>query len=445
MTGPTGAPPLATGELLQDRYRLRERVGEGGMARVYRARDELLGRDVAVKVFHADDVTASDRRRTLSEMRLLAGLSHPSLVTLFDAHLNDAAGAYLVMELIDGPTLRERISSGPIGGTDLAAMAVDLADALSVVHAAGIVHRDVKPSNVLLRRIRSGDRTFRATLADFGIAHLVDGARVTAAGTVMGTAAYLAPEQVRGERAQPASDVYALGLLLLEAHTGRAAFGGSTVQEMLAARLVRAPEIPGSLGYPWKSLLSAMTALRPEHRPTAREVVERASLLSAPGAATAASETGASAAAGSPTAPTRMLVPPVPPLPAALPPSDGRRRRRRMPLLLAAAGVVVVAGLALAAGAAGLGAPAPVPVATSPAADPTTDPGAANPSPEASEPAESTSATVPAEVVSVPGEPGRPGQANDGPNENKGPGKSNGGKDAGGRDAGGKGPGKNGG
>ncbi|MEN2741015.1 protein kinase [Microbacterium sp. X-17] len=399
MTSVFEASGHRAGHRLHGRYLIEELAGEGGMARVYRARDELLGRDVAVKVFHPGSASA-DRLRNLSETRLLASLSHPSLVTLFDAHLADPGDAYLVMEYLDGPTLRERIARGPIGGRDLAGMAVELADALSVVHAAGIVHRDIKPSNVILRSIRSRDRTFRATLTDFGIAHLVDSARVTATGTVLGTAAYLSPEQVRGERPGPGSDVYALGLVLLEAHTRRPAFGEASVPETLAARLVRQPDIPASLGDEWASLLAAMTAPRPEARPTAREVAERAARLPT------------EAVAGGATAPTRPMTAGMVAGSVAASPVDAGRRGIRariwVPLLGGAAAVVLAAAVVTVSLAAmPAGTPAPLVSASTPAPSPTA-------------------------VVSVPVTGGNQGEDNGNVTKgNKGPGSSNGNRDKG--------------
>jgi serine/threonine protein kinase len=266
----------ATGELLDGRYLLDSRIGEGGMGVVYRARDETLGRTVAVKIFRE---SAMDAARTTSETRLLAALNHPSLVTLFEAETGAGRPNYLVMEYVEGPTLRERISDGPLAPADVAAMARDLAEALHVVHDAGVVHRDIKPSNVLLRRSPVPGEEYRAKLADFGIAYLIDPNRLTTPGTLVGTAAYLSPEQVRGEEPAPASDIYALGLVLVEALTGTRAFAQTGVHEAALARLSRDPDIPGTLGYAWKSLLTAMTTRDPAQRPTALEVVVAATGL----------------------------------------------------------------------------------------------------------------------------------------------------------------------
>jgi hypothetical protein len=261
-----------TGEILDGRYRLEAAAGEGGMATVYRANDELLGRTVAIKVFRPGATEPSESGRTVSETRVLASLNHHALVTLFDARVEEGGLSYLAMEFVEGPTLRGRLADGPLAPADAAAMAFDLAEALHVVHERGVVHRDIKPSNVLLRPSSTPGPAFRAKLADFGIAYLVDSTRVTLPGTIMGTAAYLSPEQVRGAPPAPAADIYSLGLLLIESLTGRRAFPQTGTHESLMARVTQTPEIPGGLGYGWKSLLTAMTAPRPDDRPTALDV-----------------------------------------------------------------------------------------------------------------------------------------------------------------------------
>ncbi|HAM27977.1 MAG TPA: serine/threonine protein kinase [Microbacteriaceae bacterium] len=264
--------------LIGDRYRIEGLIGRGGMASVYRARDESLGRMVALKLFDRNAADADALRRETSEIRLLASLNHHALVTLFDANVEGDQShqrAYLAMELVDGPTLQARIERGPVAETDVAAMAADLAEALHVVHAQGVVHRDVKPANILLAPSPVSNREFRAKLADFGIAHLVDSTRLTTPGTIVGTAAYVSPEQARGEGPGAPTDIYALGLVLLETLTGTRAFPGSMV-ESLGARLMRDPAIPTSLGKDWVALLSRMTALDQATRPTAIEVAEAA-------------------------------------------------------------------------------------------------------------------------------------------------------------------------
>jgi len=285
------------GALLGARYLVGDLLGRGGVASVYRATDTALGREVAVKVFRgAEGLDDPERRR--SETALLASLAHPSLVMLHDAVREPGTGReFLVMELVEGPNLHERLhAQGPLGADEAAAMAVELGEALHVIHARGIVHRDVKPANVLLAPSAVPTRPWHAKLADFGIARLVDDARLTATGGLIGTPAYLAPEQVRGQGACAASDVYALGLLLLESRTGRPVFPGPAL-EAAGARLTRDPELPAFLGPDWRELVAAMLAREPGDRPTALEVAVAAAALG-PDVAGAGAGAGAQAVAG---------------------------------------------------------------------------------------------------------------------------------------------------
>ncbi len=261
---------------VEARYRVGRQIGMGGYARVFLAEDLILGRTVALKRFAAESAESRHRERILTESRLLATLAHPSLVTLFDADLS-ADPPFLVMEYIDGPTLREVMEAGPMEARHVRRLAVQLADAAAFVHSHGIVHRDIKPSNVLLRPGPSRAEPWTATLADFGIASLVDTARLTAVGTVVGTPAYLSPEQVRGAPPAPAADVYALGLVLLEALTGRPAFDYATPHEALAVRLTAPPAIPDGIDPFWGRLIARMTAVDASRRPTASEVRDIAS------------------------------------------------------------------------------------------------------------------------------------------------------------------------
>ena len=268
-----------TGVVFGGRYRIDGLIGRGGMASVYRGTDTALGRAVAVKVFAETAEGIDDVARRRSEVALLASVEHRALVRLYDAaHDDDTGREYLVMELVDGRDLRETLRSGPLGPSDAAGIAADIGEALHVIHARGIVHRDVKPANVLLEPAHLPTRTWNAKLADFGIARLIDDSRITRTGLLIGTPGFLSPEQVGGEAAGSATDIYALGLVVLETRTGRPAFPGSA-GEATSARLIRDPDVPDSLGRDWVDLLRAMTARDPAARPTALEVAVAAAKL----------------------------------------------------------------------------------------------------------------------------------------------------------------------
>ena len=257
--------------LLDGRYRLGDRLGGGAVAEVFRAVDERLARPVAVKLFRGD--AAEELQRHEAEMRTLARLDHPSLVTVYDAGEADGQ-PYLVMQLVEGDTLADELGRGPLGPERTARYGAALADALAYVHEQGFVHRDVKPANVLI----AADG--RVHLADFGIARLVDSAHVTRTGDVLGTPAYFAPEQVSGDAVGPAADVYALGLMLLECLTGRRPFEG-TAMEVAMARLNRDPELPATVPAQWQDLLRAMTARDAARRITATQAADALRRLAA--------------------------------------------------------------------------------------------------------------------------------------------------------------------
>jgi serine/threonine-protein kinase len=205
--------------VLGGRYRLREELASGGMGTVWAAEDETLGRRVAVKILNeglADDPRFIERFRR--EARAAAGLSHPNLAGVFD-YGDEGSRPYIVMELVDGETLADRLArSGPLAPAEAAEIAAHVADALAEAHAGGVIHRDIKPANVML------SARGPVKVMDFGIASSSMSTNLTATGTVVGTARYLSPEQARGERATPASDLYALGILLYEMLTGAAPF-----------------------------------------------------------------------------------------------------------------------------------------------------------------------------------------------------------------------------
>lgn len=251
------------GRTLAGRFDLGEVLGRGGMADVHRAHDRVLHREVAVKLLRETTANQRDRDRFASEAQTLARLSHQHLVMLLDVGTADDL-PFLVMELVEGPTLASEIAAGPVAAPTLTRIARQVSEALAYAHSVGVVHRDVKPGNVLL-----GEHQ-RAKLADFGIARLVgDTVRHTQTGTTIGTAAYLSPEQVQGRDVTGAADVYALGLVMIEAMTGERVYPG-TPTEAAVARLHRDPEVPRHLAH--HRLLMDMTRRDPEARPSAAEV-----------------------------------------------------------------------------------------------------------------------------------------------------------------------------
>ena len=274
---PTEAVPSAA--VIGGRYRLDALIGRGGTAEVWRATDLSLDRVVALKLVTVDHDESS--ARAADEARTLARLSHPALVQVYDAGTDASGRPWVVMELVEGETLADAMRRGPLAVARITEIGAAVAEALDHVHSQGLVHRDVKPANVLLRR--SGG----AKLTDFGIARLVDAARVTSTGLMVGTAAYLAPEQVTGEQVGPPADVYALGLVLLEALTGVREYDGPAVEAAMA-RLHRTPAVPGTLPDGYAELLTAMTSRYPEDRPTAAQVALDLRSLLAGGTATTA-------------------------------------------------------------------------------------------------------------------------------------------------------------
>lgn len=271
MSLPETAQPSVV--VLGGRYRLDEVIGTGGMSTVFRARDEHLHRDVAIKLYNANTAEAA---RQESELSVLAALDHHGLVTLLDAGVSEDASRrtnrFLVMSLISGTNLRDRLHGPRIAPRNIAEIGYDMAEALEYIHSRNVVHRDIKPSNIMLVDYGVRARRARARLTDFGIALTESAERLTLAGQTTGTAAYLSPEQASGQPVGTASDVYSLGLVLLQCFTRSIEFQGSIVESAMA-RLARDPVLPDYLPAHWRQLFAGMLNRSPELRPGGKELV----------------------------------------------------------------------------------------------------------------------------------------------------------------------------
>ncbi|MEU6542755.1 protein kinase [Streptomyces sp. NPDC046859] len=395
--------------LLADRYELQELLGRGAMGEVWRACDHLLGRPVAVKLLHAEEGTDAERFRL--EARIAARLNHPNVVGMYDfgSHHDQP---HLVMELVDGWNLaQERSLRGALAPAEAAAIAAQAAAGLSAAHRQGVVHRDVKPANVML----TTDRTVK--IADFGIARFAEEAasNLTATGKIIGTADYLAPERALGRPAQPASDVYSLGCVLYELLTGRPPFRGATslavVQQHVSATPAQPDHLRPGIPRPLSDYVLRMLAKDPAHRPTAEQAADW--LAARDGTPRPAEHDG-----------TTLM--PTSAVPSPLPPHAGDSRAgthsrpsgRRKP---ASKAVLAGAGLALFAGAAALGA--------SLNSGATAPPSPTSPSPTrtASTPADGPPATTPSPAV--PSARTAPGPEHGGDKGGEKPGKHDDGKE----------------
>src|SRR6188508_612068 len=253
------------GTLLSGRYRLDAQVGAGGMSTVYRAFDSTLERRVAIKLMHRDIAADSDQlERFRREARAVAQLSHPHIVGVIDAGEEDGR-PYIVFEYVEGETLKDRIRRlGRLPVDEAIAYAIEIARALSAAHARGIVHRDVKPQNVLV------DEEGSAKVTDFGIARSMDDSGLTAEGRVLGTTDYVSPEQALGHDVNGQSDIYSLGIVLYEMLTGEVPFKGENhvavamkhVKDQLPDVQAKRPEVSATLA----SVLDHMTEKDVAHR-----------------------------------------------------------------------------------------------------------------------------------------------------------------------------------
>jgi serine/threonine-protein kinase len=259
----SGSVNYEAGLLLAQRYRLEDVIAVGGMGQVWRALDERLQRPVAVKVLRpgaTNQETFIERFR--AEARNSAALQHPNIVTVHDFG-EGAESAYLVMELIEGEPLSAILDRrGPLPASEARDILYQAALALGAAHEAGVIHRDVKPANIVV------DASGYARLTDFGISKATAGSDLTQTGEVLGTAHYLSPEQLQGQPAGPSSDIYSLAVVGYELLTGTRPFQGESVVTTALAHVVQpAPDLPDAVPEPLRTTVKAGLAKRPEDRP----------------------------------------------------------------------------------------------------------------------------------------------------------------------------------
>ena len=348
------------GRLLAGRYRLESVVGRGGMGTVWRARDETLDREVAVKeVVLPAGLGDADRenrhRRTLREARASARLNHPGVVTVHDV-VDEDDRPWIVMELVRARSLQEIVDEdGPLPPGRVAGIGRQIAGALRAAHAIGILHRDVKPANVL---VTADDR---AVLTDFGIAQLAGDATLTGTGLIMGSPAYMSPERVTGDPAVPASDLWALGATLYAATEGRAPHHRSDAMAVLAAVMTQDVPPPRNAG-PLAPVLTGLLERDPVRRLSGDRAEEALKAVASGHAADAAVRQSATVVDGAaqgvpphyvpaPPPPSGGMTAPFSPGPGQQwPPAPPRRRSPALPILggvVAAAAILAVAGVVL--------------------------------------------------------------------------------------------------
>ncbi|WP_433473682.1 protein kinase domain-containing protein [Spirillospora sp. CA-142024] len=318
----------ADGQVLAGRYRLTELLGRGGMGMVWRAHDEQLGRDVAVKELRLPEQLDDAGRQTWMarlhrEARAAARLRHPGIVTVHDRVIDEDGRPWIVMELVRGRSLGDLLAAeGPLPPGRVAQIGLQMLEALHAAHRAGITHRDIKPANVLLEEDR-------VVLTDFGIAAVEGDATLTATGAVLGTPAFMSPEQVRGEETTAASDLWSLGATLYTAVEGRPPFEGASAGAVFVAIATQDPAPPVHAGF-LEPVLRALLLRDPAQRPTADHLHVQLTSL----------------AQSRPPAPSTALQRPVPlPRPA-------RSRKRKVVGLILASAATVLTLILVAAGAA---------------------------------------------------------------------------------------------
>jgi serine/threonine protein kinase len=257
---------MSTATLAEGRYRLEREIGHGGMATVHLARDVELDRPVALKIL-AGHLSGDDdfHERFIREARMAAGLAHPNVVQVFDAGEEDGR-PFIVMEYVSGVTLADELErTGKLEPAAAVELGLQACAGLEHAHEAGLVHRDVKPGNLLLR----DDGVLKIT--DFGIARAVEGTQLTQVGSVLGTAAYLSPEQAAGERVTAATDIYGLGVVLYELLTGRTPFLIQSLSDLVAQHragtITPVSELEPAVPEPLEAAVMKCLARNPDYRP----------------------------------------------------------------------------------------------------------------------------------------------------------------------------------
>jgi len=340
-----------TGLILDDRYQLAEPIAAGGVGQVWRAADLLLDREVAVKLLRPEYANHPDTlERFRAEAKHAGSLTHPCVARVYDyGNAGPAVPPYLVMEYVNGPSLADMLAVDPVHPVLALDVAAQAAAGLDAAHRIGLVHRDVKPGNILV----GADGLVKIT--DFGIAHAAGSAPITGPGLVMGTTQYMAPERIAGGQATPASDLYALGILIYECLTGLPPYDGGTAEVMAAHLYLPLPPLPAGVPPELGELITRLTAKDPAARLSdAAEVAAIATRLRDALAADAGLTLAAPAYAGAAADVDALFTGPAPQqagpgmkgetsVPDDRPVRTGRRRATTL-----AAGVTVLAGAGVA-------------------------------------------------------------------------------------------------
>ena len=331
-------------QLVDNRYRLVRPLGSGGMADVFLAHDSILDRDVALKVmstrYASDDEFVERFKR---EAQSAAALSHPNIVSIFDRGASEDGTYYIAMEYLSGGTLKDRIMRrGALPPRTAAAVTLQIAEALRCAHERGVIHRDIKPHNILITE--SGD----VKVTDFGIARAASSSTMTRTGSILGTAHYISPEQAMGEHVGPASDLYSLGVVLYEMLTGELPYDADTplgiAMKHVNGHLRQPKEVNPAVPAGINAITCRLLAKNPEDRyaSDAELIEDLERVLAGLEPASATTEIMATRPMPAATEPTRI---------SAVPPAgrNGKRRRNPWPLILALLGLLLLAGLAWAA------------------------------------------------------------------------------------------------